>query len=53
MSNPTRRDFLKTSAAAAALLGARPVLGEPIIRAPASDSYVDDLAMEALNAAKS
>src|SRR5512141_991245 len=53
MSNTTRRDFLKTSAAAAALLGARSAVGEPIIYAPASDSYVDDLAMEALNAAKS
>ena len=54
MSNTSRRDFLKTSAAAAAILGARSALGQPAtLPPPSSDTYVDDLAMEALNAAKS
>jgi TldD protein len=50
----TRRDFLKTSAAAAALLGSRAAFGQPLttLRAPGTDAYIEDLAMEALNAAK-
>src|SRR5678809_170727 len=50
----SRRDFLKTSAAAAALLGTRSALGQPTatLLPSSSDPYVDDLAMEALNAAK-
>jgi TldD protein len=53
----SRRDFLKASAAAAAVLGSRAALGQPLlvdpVAPPSSDTYVDDLAMEALNAAKS
>ena len=54
MPSSSRRDFLKTSAAAAALLGTRGVLAQPpaTLPPPGSDPYVDDLAMEALNAAK-
>jgi len=54
MPSSSRRDFLKTSAAAAALLGTRAALGQPsaTLPPPGSDPYVDDLAMEALNAAK-
>jgi len=54
MPSSSRRDFLKTSAAAAALLGARSALGQPAatLLPASSDPYVDDLAMEALNAAK-
>jgi TldD protein len=50
----TRRDFVKTSAAAAALLGTRGALAQPptFTAAPGTDPYVEDLAMEALNAAK-
>src|SRR6476620_2530579 len=50
----SRRDFIKSSAAAAALLGTRAALGQPSSTLPpaTSDPYVDDLAMEALNAAK-
>src|SRR5213592_1593109 len=50
----TRRDFVKSSAAAAALLGTRSALAQPaaILPPPTSDPYVDDLAMEALNAAR-
>jgi TldD protein len=49
----TRRDFLKTSAAAAALLGSRAAFGQPApLVTGGSDPYVEDLAMEALNAAK-
>jgi len=52
----TRRDFLKSSAAAAAILGSRAALGQPLlarsIAPPGTDAYVEDLAMEALNAAK-
>ncbi len=52
----SRRDFLKTSAAAAALLGSRVALGQPApigsLISPSSDPFVDDLAMEALNAAR-
>ncbi|MFN2601852.1 MAG: TldD/PmbA family protein [Gemmatimonadaceae bacterium] len=51
---PNRRDFVKSSAAAAALLGTRAALAQPaeVLATPTSDPYVDDLAMEALNAAK-
>src|SRR6266542_2123434 len=54
MPSSSRRDFLKTSAAAAALLGVRSALGQPAatLLPASSDPYVDDLAMEALNAAK-
>ncbi len=52
----SRRDFLRTSAAAAALLGSRAAFAQPApinsLISPSSDPYVDDLAMEALNAAK-
>ena len=49
----TRRDFLKTSVAAAAVLGSRAAFGQPApLATGSSDPYVDDLAMEALNAAK-
>src|SRR6266550_3180954 len=53
-SMPNRRDFVRSSAAAAALLGTRAALAQPpaILPPPTSDPYVDDLAMEALNAAK-
>ncbi|HLE57907.1 MAG TPA: TldD/PmbA family protein [Rhodothermia bacterium] len=52
----TRRDFLKSSAAAAALLGSRAARGQPLpaglLAPPSTDAYIEDLAMEALNAAK-
>lgn len=52
----SRRDFIKSSAAAAALLGSRAALGQPLKEsslAPAStDAHIEDLAMESLNAAK-
>jgi len=52
----SRRDFLKTSAAAAAVLGSRAAFGQPSpassLVTGSSDPYVDDLAMEALNAAR-
>jgi len=52
----TRRDFVKSSAAAAAILGSRAALGQPLLASsiapPGTDAYVEDLAMEALNAAK-
>ena len=55
-----RRDFLKTSAAAAAVASGRAATGAPLtnalvapmIAAPRAESYVEDLALEALNAAK-
>jgi TldD protein len=54
-----RRDFLRTTAAAAAVVGARAVTGAPIapafaapLVAPRADAFIEDLAMEALNAAK-
>jgi TldD protein len=50
-----RRDFIKSSAAAAAILGSRSVLGFPSLAAPPApraDAFVEDLAMEALNAAR-
>src|SRR3954466_8989743 len=56
-TNP--RDFLRTTAAAAAVVGARAVTGAPIapafaapLVAPRADAFIEDLAMEALNAAK-
>ncbi|HEY8165625.1 MAG TPA: TldD/PmbA family protein [Gemmatimonadaceae bacterium] len=50
-----RRDFIKSSAAAAAILGSRSVLGLPLAPPPAprGDAFIEDLAMEALNAARS
>jgi TldD protein len=51
-----RRDFLKASAAIAAVTGARAAFGQPagpVYLPPApSDTTVDDLALEALNAAQ-
>jgi TldD protein len=50
-----RRDFVKASAAIAAVTGARAAFGQPItgfLPNPPSDSAVDDLALEALNAAQ-
>jgi TldD protein len=56
-----RRDFLRTTAAAAAVAGGRAVTGSPIANAataladpsaPRAESYIEDLALEALNAAK-
>jgi len=51
-----RRDFVKTSAAAAALVGSRAALGQPLVQRPAvyigGDPLADDLALEALNAAR-
>src|SRR5690349_2580369 len=56
-----RRDFLRTTAAAAAVAGGRAVSGSPIANAatafgeptpPRAESYVEDLALEALNAAR-
>jgi TldD protein len=51
-----RRDFLKASAAIAAVTGARAAFGQPIgpvyLPPAASDSAIDDLALEALNAAQ-
>ncbi len=52
----TRRDFLIASAALAAATGARAAFGAQIaprlLATPASDPFVDELAMEALNAAR-
>src|SRR4029079_17238208 len=50
-----RRDFVKASAAIAAVAGARAAFGQPVtgfLPNPPSDSTVDDLALEALNAAQ-
>jgi TldD protein len=50
-----RRDFVKASAAIAAVTGARAAFGQPsagFLPNPPSDSIVDDLALEALNAAQ-
>ena len=55
-----RRDFLRTSAAAAVVAGGRAAAGAPltsalvapITAAPRAESYIEDLALEALNAAK-
>jgi TldD protein len=50
-----RRDFVKASAAIAAVTGARAAFGQPVdgfLPNPPSDSIVDDLALEALNAAQ-
>src|SRR5215218_5494414 len=54
-----RRDFLRTTAAAAAVVGARAVSGAPItsafaspLVAPRAEAFIEELAMEALNAAK-
>jgi TldD protein len=50
-----RRDFVKASAAIAAVTGARAAFGQPVdgfLPSPPSDSIVDDLALEALNAAQ-
>ena len=56
-----RRDFLRTTAAAAAVAGGRAVTGAPIapafagtplIAAPRAEAFVEELALEALNAAK-
>ncbi|MEO8576470.1 MAG: TldD/PmbA family protein [Gemmatimonadales bacterium] len=50
-----RRDFVKASAALAAITGARAAFGQPAtgyLPNPSSDSIVDDLALEALNAAQ-
>ena len=50
-----RRDFVKASAAIAAVTGARAAFGQPVtgfLPNPPSDSAVDDLALEALNAAQ-
>ncbi len=62
--SPSRRDFLKTGAAAAAVLagprilsaaepnGVLTALSEPLITAPTAEPYVLELAAEALGAAK-
>ena len=51
--SPNRRDFVKASAAIAAVTAARAATGQQIaLPAPPSDSIVDDLALEALNAAQ-
>src|SRR5688572_1457522 len=58
-----RRDFLKTTAAALAAVGSRGALGAavatpawqapaPDVASPGTDAFVEDLAMEALNAAR-
>src|SRR5688572_11715696 len=50
-----RRDFVKASAALAAITGARAAFGQPAagyLPNPPSDTAVDDLALEALNAAQ-
>jgi len=55
-----RRDFLRTTAAAAAVAGGHAVVsGAPLataftapLVAPRADAFIEDLAMEALNAAK-
>lgn len=52
----SRRDFLRTSAVAAAgvAIGARTALGAPgaLLPPPGSDPFIDSLALEGLNAAK-
>jgi TldD protein len=52
----SRRNFLKSPVAAAAVLGSRAAFGQPSpassLATGSSDPYVDDLAMEALNAAR-
>ncbi|MBA2687473.1 MAG: twin-arginine translocation signal domain-containing protein [Gemmatimonadaceae bacterium] len=53
----SRRDFLKTSAAAAAITGSRGLFGvnDPLARIstrPGTDAFVEELAMEGLNAAR-
>src|SRR5688500_8750109 len=55
-----RRDFLRTTAAAAAVAGGRAATGAPIAPAfaatpslaPRAEAFVEELALEALNAAK-
>src|SRR5688500_15586179 len=55
-----RRDFLRTTAAAAAVAGGRAVTGAPIapafaaplVGAPRAEAFIEELALEALNAAK-
>jgi TldD protein len=51
-----RRDFIKATAAIAAVTGARAAFGQPVLPVylppSPSDSAVDDLALEALNAAQ-
>ena len=54
-----RRDFLRTTAAAAAVAGGRAVTGAPItsafaapLVAPRAEAFVEELALEALNAAR-
>jgi TldD protein len=55
-----RRDFLRTTAVAAAVAGGRAATGAPVSPAfaalsppaPRAESFVEELAMEALNAAK-
>ena len=55
-----RRDFIRTTAAAAAVAGGRVAAGaplanafaSPLVAAPRAESFVEDLAMEALNAAR-
>ncbi|HEX2722695.1 MAG TPA: DNA gyrase modulator, partial [Gemmatimonadaceae bacterium] len=50
-----RRDFVRASAALAAVAGTRTALSQPAsvyLPAPSSDPYADDLALEALNAAQ-
>jgi TldD protein len=54
-----RRDFLRTTAAAAAVAGSRAAVGAPVasalaapITAPRAESFVEELALEALNVAR-
>src|ERR671912_515646 len=54
-----RRDFLRTTAVAAAVAGGRAATGAPIASAfaatppaPRAEAFVEELAMEALNAAR-
>lgn len=49
----TRRDFLKAAAAATAVAGLGSCAPAATLRAPGSDTFVDDLALEALNVARS
>jgi len=49
----TRRDFLKAAAAATAVAGLGSCAPAATLRASGSDTFVDDLALEALNAARS
>jgi TldD protein len=53
----TRRDFLKAASAAAAATAvaglSSPARAATLLRPPASDTFVDELALEALNAARS